>query len=251
MPTFLGNKKRIMKPFITICIIVLSFLCSNNASGWYDETHLAVAKASGYGKWYNAVGADITKIKAKSVEGNNHFFNNNGNVQVTPEMVLQQAKKYNDPNDMEGHLYGALIASLREYIGTTKKGKYAEYHLAFCAHYVADLSQPLHNTPYDDFNRTRHLANDGIVDDRILENISKIQKNMYPINLKPNNFEKDLANEIARIANDARELGRKLRKENRDMTKEEAYRQLGHSASLLKAILGYVGQISSMNISAN
>jgi len=74
---------------------------------------------------------------------------------------------------------------------------------------------------------------------------------MYPINLKPNNFEKDLANEIARIANDARGLGRKLRKENRDMTKEEAYRQLGHSASLLKAILGYVGQISSMNISAN
>ena len=73
---------------------------------------------------------------------------------------------------------------------------------------------------------------------------------MCLITLKPGSFEKDLAKEIARIANDARELGRKLRKENRDMTKEEAYRQLGHSASFLKAILVYVGQISLMNNSA-
>jgi hypothetical protein len=169
---------------------------------------------------------------------------------VTPEMVLEQAKKYNDPNDIEGHLYGAIIASLREYAGTTIKGKYAQYHLAFCAHYVGDLSQPLHNTPYDDFNKTRHLANDGIVDDRILVNISKIKENMYPINLNPVNFEKDLAREIARIANDARGLAHKLRRENRDMTKEEAYRQLGHSASFLKAILVYLGQSSLMNNSA-
>jgi chromosome condensin MukBEF ATPase and DNA-binding subunit MukB len=70
---------------------------------------------------------------------------------------------------------------------------------------------------------------------------------MYPIHLNPVSFEKDPAHEIARIANDARELGRKLRKDNRDMTKQEAYRQLGHSASLLKAILGYVAQISLMN----
>lgn len=232
-----------IKKILIVVLLLFTFLCSNVAFGWYDETHLAVAKASGYSKWYNAVGADITKIKANRVEGNNHFFNNNANVEVTPEMVLEQAKKYNDPDETEGHLYGAIIASLREYTETTKRGKYAEYHLAFCAHYVADLSQPLHNTPYDDFNKTHHLINDGIVDDRILENISKIKKNMYPIILKPENFEKDLAKEIARIANEARQLGYKLRKENRDMTKEEAYKQLGHSASLLRAILGYLGQL--------
>ena len=226
--------------FITLLIALHS---SNIAFGWYDETHLAVAKASGYSKWYNAVGADITKIKANRIEGNNHFFNNSDNVEVTPEMVLDQAKKYNDPDDTEGHLYGAIIASLREYTETTKRGKYAEYHLAFCVHYVADLSQPLHNTPYDDFNKMHHLTNDGIVDERILENISKIKKNMYTINLKQDNFEKDLAKKIARIANDARQLGYKLRRENRDMTIEEAYRQLGHSASLLRAILGYLGKL--------
>ena len=65
---------------------------------------------------------------------------------------------------------------------------------------------------------------------------------MYPVNLRRDNFEYDLANEIARIANQARKLGRTLKKENRDMTKEEAYIQLGHSASLLKAVLTHFGK---------
>jgi len=83
-------------------------------------------------------------------------------------------------------------------------------------------------------------VNDGIVDHRILENILKIKENMYPVVVSHENFERDLAKEIARIANEARQLGYKLRKENRDMTKEEAYKQLGHSASLLRAILEYL-----------
>ena len=46
--------------------------------------------------------------------------------------------------------------------------------------------------------------------------------------------------EIARIANLSMKLGYQLEKENRMLTKEEAFVQLGHSASLLKAILEYV-----------
>jgi hypothetical protein len=229
------------KIIFIVVLLLFTLPSSNLAFCWYDETHLAVAKAAGYNKWYNAVGADMAKIKANRIESNNHFFNNNDNAEVTPDMVLGQAKKYNDPNDTEGHLYGAIVASLREYTETTARGKYAEYHLAFCVHYVADLSQPLHNTPYDDFNKTHHLVNDGIIDEGILENISKIKEHMYPIALSHENFENDLANEIARVANEARQLGYKLRKENRDMTKEEAYTQLGHSASLLKAILEHLG----------
>jgi hypothetical protein len=49
-------------------------------------------------------------------------------------------------------------------------------------------------------------------------------------------FEADLVREIARIANLSRILGYKLRAEKRYMTKQEAYIQLGHSASLLKAL---------------
>ena len=49
----------------------------------------------------------------------------------------------------------------------------------------------------------------------------------------------DLATEVARIANLSESLGEKLERENRLMTKAEAYNQIGHSASLLKAILHY------------
>jgi hypothetical protein len=160
---------------------------------------------------------------------------------------LEQAKRYNDPKDNEGHIYGAIIESLRNYIETKEKGKYAEYHLAFCAHYIGDLSQPFHNIPYDNFNKVHHNANDGVVEKEVLVKIRKIKANMYPIKLRPAHFEKDLAQEIARIANNARQLGYKLKKEERDLTKEEAYRQLGQSASLLKAVLKYVDSMKSIS----
>jgi len=230
-----------IKSILFLLSLSISFNLST-ASGWHDETHLAIAKAAGYNKWYNATGADITKTKAGSIEFYNHYFDNSDNVEVTPEMVLSQINKYNKPADKEGHLYGAIIASLREYKRTVEAGKYPEYHIAFCAHYVGDLSQPLHNTLYDDFNKAHHSVNDGIVENEVLKNISLIEKNMYLINLRPEYFEEDLAREVSRIANLSRKRGDKLRKENRDMTKREAYIQLGHSASLLKAILKYLGK---------
>jgi hypothetical protein len=127
-----------------VFLLILSVINLNTASGWYDETHLAIAKAAEYSKWYNAAEANITKTKAGSIEFYNHYFNNNNDIEVTPEMVISQISKYNKPADKEGHLYGAIIASLREYKKTVEAGRYPEYHIAFCAHYVGDLSQPLH-----------------------------------------------------------------------------------------------------------
>jgi hypothetical protein len=49
--------------------------------------------------------------------------------------------------------------------------------------------------------------------------------------------------DIARIANLSRKLGYRLAKEDRNMTPEEAYVQLGHSASLLKAVLQHYKRI--------
>lgn len=239
------SKKRLFNRASIITVLLLAISYTSNAFGWHDETHLAVAKAAGYNKWYNAAGADITKIKAGRFEGNNHYFGNTLNINVTSELVLEQAKRYNDPNDTEGHLYGAIIASLRAYIETTKKGKYSEYHLAFCAHYIGDLSQPLHNIPNNEFNRIHHKSNDGIIEHEVLENIRKIKTYMYPVKLRKIHFEKDLAKEIAKIANLSRKLGYKLKKKDRDLTKEEAYRQIGHSASLLKAVLKYVDSIKN------
>lgn len=222
--------------------IFIFFLLSININigiswAWHDKTHIAIAKAAGYKHWYNAAGADITKIKAGALEEKNHFFDNDNNIEITAKTVLDQIDRYNNPNDLQGHLYGAIIASLREFRTTKATGKYAEYHIAFCVHYIGDLSQPLHNTSLDAFNKSHHSKNDGIVEDEVLDKIGKIQKNMYEIKLRRTHFEEDLAGEIARIANISRLLGSKLRAENRDMTQEEAYLQLGHSASLLKSVL--------------
>jgi len=62
---------------------------------------------------------------------------------------------------------------------------------------------------------------------------------MYDIRLSAESFEADLAREIARIANVTRQLGYQLSRENRNLTREEAFIQLGHSASLLKAVLAH------------
>ena len=71
-------------------------------------------------------------------------------------MLLDQVARYNDPSDEKGHLYGAIAASLRDYLSVKAKGKYAEYHLVYCVHYVGDLSMPLHHTLFDSFNRRNH-----------------------------------------------------------------------------------------------
>ena len=230
--------KKTKYPIITFLTVFLTISLAGNSYPWHDETHIAMAKAAGYKKWYNSTGADMAKLKAGDVEKLNHYVNNPRGTIVTPEMVFKQVKKYNQTNDPVGHLYGAIIASLRDYLKEKQEGKYGEYHLAFCAHYVGDLSQPLHNTLYNFYNRKYHKTTDGIINDEVLDNVDKIK--VYPIKIES---EKDLANEIARIANLSIKKGYQIEDEKRLLTKEEAYEQISHSASLFKAILRYVEKV--------
>lgn len=229
---------------ISALIIFLLLFSAQNIFAWNDETHLAIAKASGYKKWYNATGPDVAKIKADHIEKYNHYYRNNDYIEVTAQAVLSQAEKYNNPDDKAGHLYGAIIASLREYKKNKKDGDNPEYHLAYCVHYIGDLSQPLHNTPNDSFNKERHKANDAALKEESMDEIvSVVKKRIYNINLRDDFFEEDLAKEIARIANISRELSCKLRAEKRNLTEEEAYVQITHSASLLTAVLKHLGKV--------
>lgn len=132
-----------MRRFLLLASTVFFILfISFPANSWFDETHVAIAKVAGYSKWFNAAGADMTKEKMFNREGHNHFVNNQRGTVITPEMVLGQTGKYNRI-DSRGHLYGAIIASVREYLEKKESGKYGEYHLAFFAHYLGALSQPL------------------------------------------------------------------------------------------------------------
>lgn len=205
------------------------------AEAWYDETHLAVARAAGYAKWHHAAGADMAKLKAGDREAHNHYVNQPPGVPVTPALVLSQADRYNTV-DPEGHLYGAIVAAVRAYAADRARGKYGEYHLAFAAHYLGDLSMPLHLVPYDDFNRKNHAAMDGVVNHGVLEEWREIR--VYPLAV---GSEKELAREVARVANLSIALGKRLRAQNRLPTRAEAYEQLSHSASLLRAVLVWTG----------
>jgi hypothetical protein len=149
-------------------------------------------------------------------------------------MVLAQVERYNQ-KDPVGHLYGAIIASVRDYVEAKKKARYAEYHLAYCAHYIGDLSQPLHSIPYSDYNKKNHTKTDAVINEGILDNLEMIK--LYPIEIRS---EEDLAKEIARIANLSMALVYKLGDQGRLLSKEEAYQQVSHSASLFRAVLRYV-----------
>ena len=81
-------------------------------------------------------------------------------------------------------------------------------------------------------NRQYHNLIDGTVEEEVLEHLERIK--IYPVEIAS---EDDLLKEIARVANLSMMLGYKLERENRPLTKEEAYVQLGHSASVLRAIL--------------
>jgi hypothetical protein len=91
------------------------------------------------------------------------------------------------------------------------------------------------HTLYDDYNRKNHDKTDGVINDGILDNLEAIK--VYDIEIK---YEEELAKEISRIGNLSMALGYKLEDEDRLLSRKEAYQQVSHSASFLKAVLRYV-----------
>jgi len=226
--------------FAALCYwAVLFFLAASPAYPWGGYAHLAIAKAAGYERWHDAMAADIMKIKLCKTEELNHAFFDESAL-ITAELALQQVKRYDSTGDKEGHLYGAIIAAVREY---RKGGDNKDAHLSLAAHYIGDLSNPLHNIAFDGFNASHHGENDRRVDPELVDHpdcvvrTDKIAARMYEVRINHHMLEAELAQEISRIAILSRQLGKQVRAENRNMTAEEAYIQLGHSASLLKALL--------------
>jgi len=241
---------------LTYLIITTAVLChATQTLAWHDATHMAVVKAAGLDNYvYLAVGADMAKEKAGQVEARNHYNNTPRGGRITPEMVLAQVNDYNKPGDSDGHLYGAIIAALDDYLLKGSSGKYAMYPLGYAMHYLGDLSMPFHNIAYDAFNKTNHAANDGIIEiggprdkateekvARLAAEIRKRMKKLPDIRLSTdiNSFNKELAMQIAAIANKASALGYAMAEATPPrtrLTEEEAYRQLAQSACLLQAV---------------
>lgn len=228
------------KLFYSALAVIL--LLSRPVFAWHDYTHMAIAKAAGFTRYYTVVGPDITKLKCQT-EQSNHWYDAEKNETITPETVKKQIALYDTDGDTKGHVLGSIVASFRKYLeksGASSKDNY--YYLAFTAHYIGDMSNPLHESVYDDFNKQHHQANDAMIEQEVMDNIREIKISRITIK-----SEEDLIKEIAAIAEGARILGYKLRDENRDMTKKEAYMQVSKSASLLKAVMEYANGLESGN----
>jgi len=218
-----------------LAVFITSFFGS--AQAWFDKTHIAIGKAAGFDRADYLAAPDIAKVKAHDAESYNHWASSAEGEAITAKTVRGQIVKYNlgIVEERRGHLYGAIVAAVRAYQDEVAAGNYAVYHIIYAGHYIGDLSMPLHNSAYDEFNATHRALNDGIVERQVLANLEKIR--VYPITIKT---EDDLIDHIVRIAQKAKNLGQKMEKENRNMTLEEAYSQLSDSASLFKAVLEYV-----------
>ena len=228
--------KKVNVGFLAIFLVICSFI---PAMAWHDRTHIAVGIAAQFDQAYNLAAPDVAKIKAFTVEQYNHWVNNPEKTIITKELIKGQIQKYNLGMESEkgGHLYGAIVAAIRAYQDESGAGKFATYHLVYAGHYIGDLSMPLHNIDNSLLDTLpNHYDNDHILENEILSNINKVK--LSPITIKN---EEDLIQNIALIATKSKDLGYKLVKEKRNMTKEEAYQQISQSASLFKAVLEYVG----------
>ena len=227
--------KKISFGFLAILLFVS---CFSPAMAWHDRTHIAVGVAAQFDQAYNLAGPDVAKLKVDTVEEYNHWVNNSETTIITKALIKGQIQKYNLGTDRErsGHLYGAIVAAIRAYQDESAAGKFATYHLVYAGHYIGDLSMPLHNIDNNLLDTLpNHYENDHIVENEITANMDKVK--LLPITIKN---EDDLIQNIALIATKSKDLGYKLLKEERNMTKEEAYQQISQSASLFKAVLEYV-----------
>jgi len=225
---------------VSLCVLAIFFTSFfGSAMAWHDRTHIAVGVAAQFDQAYNLAAPDVAKLKADTVEEYNHWVDNQETTAITKALIRGQIQKYNVGTEREkgGHLYGAIVAAIRAYQDESGAGKFATYHLAYAGHYIGDLSMPLHNIDNSLLDTLpNHYDNDHIIENEVASNMDKIK--LSPMTIKN---EEDLIENIVVIATKAKDLGYKLVKEKRNMTREEAYEQISQSASLFKAVLEYVG----------
>jgi hypothetical protein len=151
--------------------------------------------------------------------------------------------------DPAGVLYWNIIDVYRKL--RNARGWEYQYYLFNFAHFVADLSQPLHNYPWGDhpasdgkvypeigaWSKDNHRAFDKSLD-KFLPPDSKtkeiLEREIQKIEI---NSARDLKKEVLRIANSALDLANKCYAERRQMTREEGLRQIAMSISLLRAVM--------------
>jgi len=249
------------KPAIII-LILLAFI--SNTFGWSSECHIYIAVEAGIKNPEITCFPDLSREENISLLGPFHWHDAVPNTIVTPDYIDQYQitegmyVKSGAPEskpikikvpDPSGVLYWKIIELYQKMKGKT--GWQYDYYLTNIAHYVGDLSQPLHNFPYASepasdgksypeiglWAKEHHWQFDSVLDSYLpLEGKDKetFQTLITPIEIMSVD---DLKREISNIANSSIRLANKCYSEKRIITKDEALRQIAMSVSLLRAII--------------
>lgn len=248
---------------ISLCFLALLVYCGQ-AWGWSSETHTFIAEEAGLEYPLTACFPDLSKKDNEDLLGPYHWHN------AAPATVVDAAYidkfrvtqgpyiKKSAPEskaisirvpDPAGVLYWEIIDLYKKLQG--KSGWVRDYYLANLAHYVGDLSMPLHNFPhgkdpasdgqvYADVGtwaKDNHAKFDEALDSWLPLKPAKRQQFKALLTPVAISSEAQLKAEVAKIANKSITLANKCYSEQRKMTKEEALAQAALSVSLLKAIV--------------
>lgn len=149
--------------FKAFVVLLSIFLLSSNAFGWSSKTHIFIAQEAGIKYPEAACFPDLSKKDNDALLGPFHWHDASPNTIVTPDYIDRfqitegQYIKVGSPEskpikikfpDPAGVLYWEIMELYQAIKGAT--GWEREYYLTNIAHYVGDLSQPLHNFPYGD-----------------------------------------------------------------------------------------------------
>ena len=239
------------------------WMLSGNAYGWSCKTHLFIAREAGVADPQTACYPDLWKKENDALLGPHHWHNAAPDAVVDAEYIdrfqikeesfirlggtsLKPVKiKVPDP---AGVLYWKIVDTFR--MLQDSRGWEYEYYVSTIAHYVGDLSQPLHNFPYgsDPAGNGRSYPEQGIWAKKMHQEFDQTLDTSLPLSgdeagrfagmIKPPAIVSvdDLKKEISRIANAAIALANRCYTEKRVLTREEALRQAAMSVALLKAI---------------
>ena len=207
---------------------------------------------------------DLSKKENDPLLGPYHWHSASPNTLVTPDYIERfqinedQYIKVGSPGSKpikikvpnpSGALYWKIIDLYQAMRRST--GWEYEYYLTNNAYYVGDLSQPLHNFPYGSepasdgksypqvgtWAKQHHLEFDDILESSLpldKKNEEKFQAMIQPVQI---NSIDDLKKELSKIANSSIALANKCYSEKRNITPDEALKQVALSVSLLRAII--------------
>lgn len=234
-------------------ILILSMMPVAHALAWTDQAHMAMGLAAGFACFHNCPAADISHKVAElnglsQTDNQAHFFNAPDDHVLTIEDAYAQLEfiGQSSADCPYGYLLGAILQATRVCKEKTAAGAYDDEYYAVLLHYVADLAQPLHMSPYDDFNRSHHFACDHILTDKeaeypVLAAIALADELTVDDTLCFET-EEQMLEAVITLATQAQELGKTMRAEQRSITREEALMQVSRAATLGKAILRYCGK---------